>query len=210
MKERRVTNRFDCSHLVHYQGPADGSIGMITDLSLDGARLRGQTRLSAGGRLSVQSLDSNAAIPIEAEICWYDEEQSEAGLRFCQPVGEVLRSWVGEALEGHMAYLIQRREEVRVPVRIPTVVSEGGLTCQGVLVDLSCEGALLRCTRLWPTGTRLTLTIAALGSMALEAEIVGGRCGQDGWDYSLQFTRLGSAESRALDAVVTRSAGLEV
>lgn len=215
MRERRVTNRFACSHLVHYRDDGDGSIGMVTDLCLDGARLRSQTPLESGGQVSLRSLDTNnGAAPVWCEVRWYNAAQREAGLCFRQSVGEILRSWVGEVLETHQSHLIQRRESVRVPVRLPVTVTEGGLTSDGLLVDLSTEGALMRCPTLWSSGTELSLELPLSRNqtpapvmpskpLRLKAEVIGGRCGEDGWDYSLRFTDLKARPRKSLESYIS-------
>lgn len=203
MKERRVTNRFACSHLVHYRDDGDGSIGMVTDLCLDGARLRSQTPLESGSQVILQSLDTNGVAPVWCEVRWYNPEAREAGLCFRQPVGEILRSWVGEVLENHQSHLIQRRESVRVPVRLPVTVTEGGLKSDGLLVDLSVEGALMRCPTLWSSGTELSLELPLAKPLQVKAEVIGGRCGDGGWDYSLRFLDLKARARKALESHIS-------
>ncbi|MBI3928242.1 MAG: PilZ domain-containing protein [Armatimonadetes bacterium] len=211
MKERRITNRFDCSHLVQYSHRNDHSIGMVTDVSLDGARMSCQSPLEVGSSIRLLSLDSNgAARSVDCVVRWYrpvgPEGHQEAGLRFQEPVGEVLQSWVGTMLtrvESRPSHLVQRRREVRVPVDLEVLVGIEVPSVRAELLDLSESGALLRTQRMWPTGTELKLAISELDA-ALTAAVVSGRHAGDSWNYSLRFVELTPENRERLKRLVSR------
>ena len=130
---------------------------IVTDLSLDGMRLRTNQELAEGDQVEVKFLDSiedGSSASIRCQVVWAisfgppGRTTYEAGLSFSDPSFDNSRSWVNYVLDQlgfDQSKTFQKRRYLRangeVPARIFTHTSDESLA--GEVVNLGIGGALL-------------------------------------------------------------------
>ena len=223
MKEQRRTNRFPVNRTVLYRSRGQSSLGTVCELSLTGLRLRCTSTLEIGAPATLLLLGpgSHSVREVRCRVHWQEIRPSgerEAGLSFLSPMPELIDSWVGEllcGLESAGGPLFQRRETVRVPVRLPARAgasepAEPESLSFAEIVELSEGGAVVRSRRQWRKNQKVRLRLSLLGRVldltALVLMVRGDRFpprSLSGIDYSLQFCALGPSEAEVLSRMVS-------
>lgn len=163
---------------------------IVTDLSLDGLRLRCQSPLVEGQNVDVIFPDSSATEAtgaVRCKVVWLQTIQQvgrtsyEAGLHFEDSRENMQRSWVKYVLE-QLGFdenkTFQKRKYVRargqIPARIFTVHEGEALT--GEVVNLGVGGALLALDRELPKDTQIHCEICLwriLPALRLPCRVMG-------------------------------------
>ncbi len=220
LKEQRRTNRFIVNRTVLYRSRGQSSLGTVCELSLTGLRLKCTSTLEVGAPATLLLLGpgNHSVREVRCRVHWQETRangEREAGLSFLSPMPELIESWVGELLcdlEAAGGPLFQRRETVRVPVRLPARAgasqpSEPETLTFAEIVELSEGGAVVRSRRQWERNDRVRLRLSLLGRVldlqALVLNVRGVRGALTGIDYSLQFCGVGPTEAEVLRRMVS-------
>lgn len=225
LKEQRRTNRFAVNRTVLYRSRGQSSLGTVCEISLTGLRLKCTSTLEVGAPATLLLLGpgNHSVREVRCRVHWQEHRpngEREAGLSFLSPMPELIESWVGELLcdlETAGGSLFQRRETVRVPVRLPAragatrpaqAAESGAETLTfAEIVELSEGGAVVRSRRQWRKNDRVCLRLSLLGRVlelqALVLAVRGVRGTLTGIDYSLQFCGVGPAEAEVLRRMVS-------
>lgn len=232
MKEQRRTNRFPVNRTVLYRSRGQSSLGTVCEISLTGLRLKCTSTLEVGAPATLLLLGpgNHSVREVRCRVHWQETTptgEREAGLSFLSPMPELIDSWVGELLcdlENAGGPLFQRRETVRVPVRLPARAGTAEPTEPNLyalpsdppagepltfaeIVELSEGGAVVRSRRQWRKNERVRLRLSLLGRVlelrALVLAVRGERGTLTGIDYSLQFCGVGPNEADVLRRMVS-------
>jgi len=220
LKEQRRTNRFVVNRTVLYRSRGQSSLGTVCELSLTGLRLKCTSTLEVGAPATLLLLGpgNHSVREVRCRVHWQETRptgEREAGLSFLSPMSELIDSWVGELLcdlENAGGPLFQRRETVRVPVRLParagaSLEAEPETLSFAEIVELSEGGAVVRSRRQWEKNDRVRLRLSLLGRVldlqALVLAVRGVRGTLTGIDYSLQFLGVGPHVAEILRRMVS-------
>lgn len=144
MLEARRARRYECQEAVDCEVDGKVHFGLLQDVSLGGARLRGLKLPPVGTLLRMAPALGGERAWLYATVCWVVRGKvEEAGLRFLEPPARVQTGWVGELIDASDPF--ERRGSVRLPAAVPVEVrSIGKKPVPTWTVDLSLEGALVR------------------------------------------------------------------
>jgi len=144
MLEARRARRYECQEAVDCEVEGQVLFGLLQDVSLGGARLRGLQLPSVGALVRVSPALGGERVWLYAQVCWVARGKvEEAGLRFLEPPARVQGGWVGELIDASDPF--ERRGSVRLPAAVPVEVrSIGQKPVPTWTVDLSLEGAMVR------------------------------------------------------------------
>lgn len=168
LAERRKKLRVRTYIRLEFQGSAGRSSGIVTDLSLDGMRMRCQHALAEGESIEVFFVDgddSETTGSVRCRTVWVESldqvghRSYEAGLAFEDTRENMQRSWVKYVLE-QLGFdekkTFQKRRYLRAHGVIPArVFTAAGETPSGEVLNLGVGGALLALNAPLPTESQI-------------------------------------------------------
>ncbi len=201
-RERRKLIRLPCRIAVECSSPKGEFKAWATDIGLNGMRLESQVRLEAGAPMNIICKGQPGG-SVRCEVVWCHPRKHDdgyyTGVKFSDTNENMRKSWVKPALKalGFSSKRIkERRREVRIPARSQPRVSianrAGDVLTDGVLLNLSVGGALVKIGVQIPVRLKVVLQVDPIGVVPpLEVLSEVRSCKKDvhsqKWIHGLQF-----------------------
>lgn len=206
LDERRATARARCNLAVSCQTPSGARVGVLKDISVQGARLLTDEKWKKGTTVTLMPPKGLGGEKggLKAAVAWSRPVHGEyqVGLKFRS---QVKGTWVGKLLHElglSSAIPRQRRQWIRVPSDTRVNYSAHGSQRDALLTDISVGGALISSKELLSRGAQVRLDIPA--SNEAPALTVTGRCcgckksEAGAYDVSIQFDDLDAKQRKTL------------
>ncbi|MCA9793750.1 MAG: PilZ domain-containing protein [Candidatus Eremiobacteraeota bacterium] len=172
--------------------------GIVTDLSMEGVRIKLSQPLAEGDEVSIRYHESGQG-DVRCRTVWtkQEREQTVAGLAYHDSGENMRRSWVKYVLEGlgfDESKTFQRRKHIRAEASIPArVLSEPRQ--KGRVLNIGMGGALLETDTPLVPEDRILLEVCQwriLPALAVEAGVLQTRQEKSGGPYlsSLLFLEM--------------------
>lgn len=193
-RHRRCRCRLDCWVRTQSQ---ESYRGQIHDIGPGGCHLTLSRALEPGTRLELQLAQPRGA-PVPVVVRWSRPELRKVGVRFCDPVELLRRSWVAELLKqlsAGVTLVEERRSAVRVPRSWPIELEHSGGRYYGQTINLGL-GGLGGLGDDWPPpGTRASLRLL---DQDWQVEIIW----QTSTHFGLRFLEFSPARIRDLELLL--------
>lgn len=211
MRETRKARRYDCSEVVDCFFLGSPTCFVLTDVSLLGARLRGEGVPQPGTMFMISPVESGLKRTwVSCQVCWVQRgDVGEAGIRFMEPTSRLQQIWVGELIGRQPA---ERRNAVRVPTELHVEVQLAGLRrpIEATSLDLSRSGTQVRLPRTLRRGAVTGLYLCLPWTLLEIPAQVTRRDKSDRLLHSLRFLQSSPHQEDALGCFLRESMGTSV
>ncbi|MEW6281387.1 MAG: PilZ domain-containing protein [Candidatus Eremiobacterota bacterium] len=205
LEERRRMIRVRCYCHVRVVRGEEVFKGVVTDLGLDGLRLKCPATLCDGETVEIHYPDAPPgapAGPVRGQVIWSQPHaryvESLSGLRYADSTD---RSWVRLVLQelgfDDVQRVFQRRKFIRADASIPArLYPPNSSQLSARVVNMGVGGALMETAEEFPNGTSVTLEVSLwriLPTLSLSARTLQPRRDQDNGLVltGLEFSELG-------------------
>lgn len=204
MLEYRRVRRHHCTESVDCEDRGRVFFATLQDISLLGARLRGQNLPEPGSVLRlIPSTPGFGRTWVYCQICWVARGGiEEAGIRFLEPAFRLQRTWVALFIPEDVT--LERRQAIRVPTELHVEVKLDGLSrpIEARGVDLSRGGAQIHLPRTMRRGARADLYVCLPWCLLELPAQITRRDHSDRLLHSVQFLKTSPFEQDALTTFV--------
>lgn len=189
LEERRRMIRVRCYCHVEVQQAGETVKGVVTDLGVDGLRLKCPIKLEEGARVSIQypgAPPGTSAGGVQCAVIWSQPHpryvESVSGLRYEDSKENLSQSWVRLVLQElgfDESRVYQRRKFIRANASIPARLEAPNRSqLPARVVNLGVGGALLEVNEEFPRDTQVTLDMSLwriLPTLSLPGSILDSR-----------------------------------
>ncbi len=186
LEERRRMIRVRCYCHVEVQQGEEKLKGVVTDLGVDGLRLKCPSKLAEGSQVSIHYNGAADAGGVRCQVIWSQPHaryvESVSGLRYDDSSDNLRASWVRLVLQElgfDESRVYQKRKFIRANASIPARLEapdKSQLNCR--VVNLGVGGALVELNEEFPRDTRLQLDMSLwriLPTLSLPGLVVDSR-----------------------------------
>lgn len=216
--ERRRLIRLRCDYQVQCVVDQQQFSAQVTDMGLNGMRLRLDQKLKPGSTIFVYHPSRVDKVENEYVLClvrWcrrrHNSEDLEAGLQYADTPGNMRRSWVKFLLK-ELGFderaIYTRRKSIRADARLTgRAVADDGRRLEGLVLNLGAGGALFECPDAFAGGTRVRLHVgpyAKLRPIELPGIVLHAKRSKEDGPYmtSIRFEDLNGTQVRQLGQYV--------